>query len=249
MKCADWREKIDPYLDTELSRAEVQDLEAHLKDCPACSAEALARSQLKRSVHLAGQAFSPSAALRARMEQEIRPSTPVRRWLWAPQLAGAVIVLLLAVAASMLWLREVRSRQIVSELTDLHVATLASSNRVDVVSSDRHTVKPWFQGRVPFTFDLPELAGSPFELLGGRLTYLDQEPGAELLFQVRKHLLSVFVFRDSAELDRALAGGALRKLSFNVESWQDNGLRYVIVTDAAQADASDLRARFAQAAR
>jgi len=111
-------------------------------------------------------------------------------------------------------------------------------------------VKPWFQGKVPFTFNVPELQGSPFELIGGKVTYLDQNPGAELLFAVRKHLLSVFIFKDSPELDRALGSGQLlHRLSFNLESWTDGGLRYVITTDASRADVDDLRARFEQAAK
>jgi len=146
--------------------------------------------------------------------------------------------------------RQSQRQQLVGELVDLHVATLASANRVDVVSSDRHTVKPWFQGKVPFTFNVPELQGSPFELLGGRVTYFDQNPGAELLFTVRKHLLSVFIFKDSPELERALGSGELmHRLSFNMESWTDGGLRYVIITDAGRSDIDDLRARFAQAAK
>ena len=82
------------------------------------------------------------------------------------------------------------------------------------------------------------------------MTYLDQNPGAELLFTVRKHVLSVFIFKDSPELDRALGSGELtRKLSFNIESWTDGGLRYLIITDATRSDIDDLRARFVRAAQ
>ena len=69
-----------------------------------------------------------------------------------------------------------------SELADLHVATLASSNPVDVVSTDRHTVKPWFAGKIPFTFNLPELQDSPFVLVGGRVSYLTNRRGRSLFF-------------------------------------------------------------------
>ena len=128
--------------------------------------------------------------------------------------------------------------------------TLASANRVDVVSSDKHTVKPWFQGKLPFTFNLPELQGSEFELLGGKLSYFDQAPGAELLYAARKHTLSVFIFKDSPELGHAFSSdGLMHKLSFNIESWPEAGLRYFIITDASRADVDDLRARFVQAAR
>lgn len=250
MSCELVRQKLDVYVDAELPESEASEVQSHLRHCPSCAADALARSQLKRSVHLAGQAFAPGAELRSRVESRVLGRTHVRRWAWLPQIGLAVAALVIVVAGSLLWLRHRQSQQLLGELTDLHVATLASSNRVDVASSDRHTVKPWFQGKVPFTFNLPELQGTPFTLIGGRMTYLDQAPGAELLFMVRKHVLSVFIFKNSPDLDRALRSSVTtRMLSFNIESWADNGLRYVLVTDAARADADELRARFAAAAQ
>ncbi len=250
MTCETWQQKIDAYLDAELPEAETRELDAHLRSCASCSSQALTRSELKRTIHLAGERFVPDPEFRKRIQRSITPETSGRRWGWIAEVGALCAALLLVIFGSMVWVRQSQRQQLVGELTDLHVATLASANRVDVVSSDRHTVKPWFQGRVPFTFNLPELQGSPFELLGGKVTYLDQNPGAELLFTVRKHVLSVFIFKDSPELDRALGSNELlRRLSFNLESWTDGGLRYVIITDAGRADIDDLRARFVQAAQ
>ena len=249
MSCDTWQAKIDTYLDAELPEAETRELEAHMRECAACSSQALMRSQLKRSIHLAGKEFALNPEFRKRVQGEIRPKVAGRGWVWA--LAGAACAALLAVVLiSSIWTQRAQRQQLIGELTDLHVTTLASSNRVDVVSTDRHTVKPWFQGKLPFTFNLPELQGSPFELLGGKLTYLGQDPGAELLFSVRKHVLSVFVFKDAPELARALASGAAaHKLSFNLASWSEGGVRYVIITDASREDVNDLRARFQAAAQ
>jgi anti-sigma factor RsiW len=250
MTCESWQQKIDAYLDAELPQAEARELDAHLRTCPSCSSQALARSELKRSIHLAGKKFAPDVEFRKRIQSSISPKAPGRRWGWIVEVSALCAAILLVIFGSMVWMRQSQRQQLVGELTDLHVATLASSNRVDVVSSDRHTVKPWFQGKVPFTFNVPELQGSSFELLGGKVTYLDQNPGAELLFSVRKHVLSVFIFKDSPELDRALGSGELmHRLSFNLESWTYGGLRYVIITDAGRADIDDLRARFVQAAQ
>ena len=102
----------------------------------------------------------------------------------------------------------------VSELADLHVATLASANPVDVVSTDRHTVKPWFAGRIPFTFNLPELQDSPFTLVGGKVSYLNQSPGAELIYRVRQHQISVFIFQEKDLRNVSGAESALNSLSF-----------------------------------
>ncbi len=107
---------------------------------------------------------------------------------------------------------------------------------MDVVSSDRHTVKPWFQGKVPFSFNLPELAGSPFTLLGGRLTYLDHEPGAHLIYNTGAHHISVFIFRDQPELAQAFSAQESSRdlLNFHVDSWSAVGLRYFVVGDASE---------------
>jgi anti-sigma factor RsiW len=248
--CESWQKKIDTYLDAELPEAEARELDAHLRTCASCSSQALARSELKRSIHLAGKKFVPDPEFRKRIQNSITPKASSQRWGWIVEVGALCAAVLLVIFGSMVWMRQAQRQQLVGELTDLHVATLASSNRVDVVSSDRHTVKPWFQGKVPFTFNVPELQGSPFELIGGKVTYLDQNPGAELLFLVRKHVLSVFIFKDSPEMDRALGSGELmHRLSFNLECWTDGGLRYVIVTDAGRADIDDLRARFVQAAQ
>jgi anti-sigma factor RsiW len=133
-----------------------------------------------------------------------------------------------------------REQQLLSELADLHVATLASSNPVDVVSTDRHTVKPWFAGKIPFTFNLPELQDSPFTLAGGKVSYLNQSPGAELIFRVRQHQISAFIFQEQA-LRRAHPEDAMQTaLSFNVRSWSHNGLRYFVIGDASAQDLDKL---------
>ena len=111
-----------------------------------------------------------------------------------------------------------------------------SANPVDVVSTDRHTVKPWFQGKLPFTFNLPELQGSEYKLDGGKLVYFRNQPGAQLIYELRKHELSVFIVQDGGS--PATSGGfsAENQNGFSVESWNSAGLHYVILSDAGAAD-------------
>jgi anti-sigma factor RsiW len=139
--------------------------------------------------------------------------------------------------------------RVYSEIADLHVATLASPSPVDVISTDRHTVKPWFQGKIPFAFNLPELQNSEFSLLGGRMTYLDQTPGAHLIYDVRKHHISVFVFQErslSLKLSARLDDNSLspKQLPFNMETWSQGGLRYFVIGDASAADIDSLAKLF-----
>jgi len=230
-----WQPKLDQYLDSELSTDEMRQMETHLRECAACASDALRRLQLKRATRVAGQRYAPTADFRRRIEKQVAAKgRPVRQWLWIPALA-ALVVLLAAVVTVGRWYERSRSQQLLAELADLHVADLASPTPVDVVSSDRHTVKPWFQGKLPFTFDLPELEGTGYKLVGGRVAYLEHEPGAELLFDVGAHHISVFIFRDRPEIERVFPAreSKARVLSFHVESWAANGLRYFAFSDAS----------------
>src|SRR5580692_6280209 len=226
MVCESWNEKLDTYLDGELGEAETRSFDAHVRACHSCSVDALTRVQIKRTIQVAGRRFAPSAEFRSRVLQSIAPK-PQRSfglgWMFAA--AVAVILVVGALTSTYVGTRSDRG-QVFSEIADLHVATLASASPVDVISSDRHTVKPWFQGRIPFAFNLPELQNSEFTLLGGRMTYLGQTPGAHLIYDARKHHISVFVFQERslpARLDED--SRAPKQLSFNMETWSQGGLR------------------------
>ena len=155
---------------------------------------------------------------------------------------SAVLAILLLAGLLNTYIGRARMRQeeAFSEVADLHVAALASANPVDVASSDRHTVKPWFQGKIPFTFNLPDLQNTEFTLVGGRIAYLDQSPGAELIFQVRKHYISVFIFREQATPALRSGSGMRKHVSFNYETWTDGGLRYIAISDTTGEDLGKL---------
>jgi anti-sigma factor RsiW len=240
MSC-DWSAKLDRYVDDELSGSEGSDLEAHLRGCPSCAADALSRLQLKRMTHAAGQRYAPVPEFRLKIEKSIRASkrSPWSR-RWIPTFAAIAAIGLLTVSG-VLWQQHTRSEQALGELADLHVSTLASANPVDVVSTDRHTVKPWFQGKLPFSFNIPELQNTPFKLIGGRVAYFQQNPGAQLLFEIRKHQISVFIFQNRAELSRIASGATLRgRLGFSSETWVNGGLRYFVLGDASPPDVHEL---------
>ncbi len=241
MVCEAWTEKLDAYLDGELPAAEARALSEHLRECAACSAESLSRVQQKRALRSAGQRFTPDPAFRARIQESIAARKP-RRWnrFWFPALATAMVLLVAAVVSTNLNRGQSGEQQLLSELVDLHVATLASSNPVDVVSTDRHTVKPWFAGKIPFTFNLPELQDSPFTLAGGKVSYLNQSPGAELIFRVRQHQISVFIFQEQALGNTCAGEAAQSERSFSMRTWSYNGLCYFMISDVAAQDLDKL---------
>jgi anti-sigma factor RsiW len=246
MACESWKANLDAYLDGELSETEMRAFDVHLRTCVSCAAQAFSRLQLKRAVQTAGKRFTPSPEFRKRFRQNI-PSRAQPRLLWAWTSVATAFAVVLVVALAWMYVIRTGSRTdaAYSEIADLHVSTLASSSPVDVVSSDRHTVKPWFQGRIPFTFDLPELQNSEFTLIGGRITYLDQTPGAQLIYQIRKHRISVFIFPEDPLKGKFHSNpGATRILSFPEETWSQRGLRYFLIGDASRADLHNLAELF-----
>jgi anti-sigma factor RsiW len=238
MACEPWTEKLDAYLDGELPASEARALAEHLRGCAACAAEGLRKVQLKRAVQAAGQRFMPDPAFRARIQNSIAGRRPL---FWSLRSLPILVTVAVMLLVGALFLTLNRSQQpLISELVDQHVATLASPNPVDVISTDRHTVKPWFAGKIPFTFNLPELQGSPFVLVGGKVSYLGQSPGAELIFRVRQHQISVFIFQERG-LGEVRDNEAPRSaLSFEVRSWQHNGLRYFVIGDVSGQDLDKL---------
>jgi anti-sigma factor RsiW len=243
MGCETWKRQLDIYLDGELTSEQMHIFDAHLRSCAPCAADTLARVQLKRCVQAAGRRFVPRAEFRRDVYRSIA-AKPVRRMLSWNWVMAAAIVLIFVTGLAVTYReshRSGRDRAVYAELTDLHVATLASLSPVDVVSTDRHTVKPWFEGKIPFTFDLPELHNSEFSLLGGRVTYLGQTPGAHLIYTLRKHQISVFIFPE-----RAFPGNQeersrlVKELSFHLETWSHAGLWYCLVGDVSANDMENL---------
>jgi len=249
MVCESRKATLDTYLDGELPPEEMRAFDVHVHNCPSCSADALTRVQTKRAIQVVGKRFTPSAEFRRRMQLSIVAKPRRGRFGFAWMMATAVIAILAAVGLTATYNERegVHTERVYSEVADLHVATLASSSPVDVISTDRHTVKPWFQGKIPFAFDLPELQNSEFSLLGGRMAYLDQTPGAHLIYDVRKHHISVFVFQErSLRLPGRLNENSFapKNVSFNMETWSRGGLRYFVIGDASAANIDSLAKLF-----
>jgi anti-sigma factor RsiW len=190
----------------------------HVRECAQCAAAVLDVVRMKRAIRALPRATAP------RREDGRKP---VLHWAIA---AGVLLALVLVPYY-------LTARATARDLVDLHTTIVASAAPVEVLSTDRHTVKPWFEGRVPFAVDVPELGGTPFRLVGGRVVFLHGKPCAYLLLTKGAHRVSLFVF-DAAVAPRV---GAID--SMTVETWRARGLVYVAVADVPRADLEALRAR------
>ncbi|PYQ48155.1 MAG: hypothetical protein DMF59_16845, partial [Acidobacteria bacterium] len=217
-------EDVERFADGEITDSAI---EQHLLECARCSMAVLQVVQMKRAIHEAIRDEAPPAALRRRVSA--RESLPA--W-WVA--VAAIIVLVLITGL----LTRTRTPSALPELVDMHVTLLASVNPVDVVSTDRHTVKPWFEGRLPFTVPVPDLAATPFRLIGGRVVYWRANPAAYLLIGKAAHRISVFVFRDD------LAPRDLRDVPSGVSTsvWRARGLTFVAIGQVTREDLQQLQA-------
>lgn len=231
MSC-EWQDKISLFVDDELQGADQQQVSAHLSGCAECTAAVAEHLALKKAVQVGANQYAAPPDLHAAVYRQLHPHARVSFWWkWG---MSAVCALLIVVLGYALWPRSSGKDPLLAELVDQHVIALSSPNPVDVISEDRHTVKPWFQGKLPFTFNLPELAGSNYKLIGGKAVYVQQKPGAELLYVIGQHKISVFVL----QMPVGRVSGA--QSTFNVKSWDENGLRFYLVTDASDAEAGQL---------
>jgi anti-sigma factor RsiW len=210
--------------------------------------QALAAQQLKLATRQAALRFTPSpeALARLRAQAANSPAKSAQKIYWRPAAWSALAaVLLIALFLAGSWQLR-RSDALTAELLDQHLAVLSDASSPQVLSSDRHTVKPWFQGRLPFSFNLPEPSQLPADsaLLGADLTYVNGRPAALLLFSIHKHRVSVFVSQSGPS-----EGLLLRNVrsGFQIAHARAAGLEFVAVSDVSRPDLDGLMTVLIQA--
>ena len=253
---------LSAFIDGELSPAEQQGIEQHLATCHACTLRVLSATKLKAATSRAGHRFTPPSEALARLTAQLhsqsepqsqpQPKPTARIYSMRPATlrpsAWAALAAAILLAVSLFgWRQFHQTNTLAAELLDQHLATLSSAATPQVISTDRHTVKPWFQGRLPFSFNLPDATALPPDttLKGADLTYLNGQPAALLLFTIHKHEVSFFLTQRSSSptltaLPSTLAG-------FNLRTATTPDLRIIAVSDVNAADLDNLLASLVQA--
>jgi anti-sigma factor RsiW len=226
-------EELNAFVDGELSAPEAQAIQQHLAGCHSCTSRVLSATQLKAVTARAGGRFAPPPEALARLSASLRASTPKKtaRMYAFPRAAWMALAAVAVLAVGLAGWRQVRAADTLSaELLDQHLATLSSAAAPQVISTDRHTVKPWFQGKLPFSFNLPDATALPpaTTLKGADLTYVDGQPAALLLFAIHQHQASVFLTQRRGL--PSLAPSKTRS-GFSVQSVNTPELRMVAVSD------------------
>jgi anti-sigma factor RsiW len=234
--CADLEPLLHGYVDGELDLVRHLDVERHLQGCPACAAACEALQGLQAALLSPSFRFEPPPGLRRRIESSLGDAdfSRPRRRPW-PLLALAASAALFALGALGAWgavhAWSARTEdRLAREVVSSHVRSLMlDSHRLDVASSDQHTVKPWFHGKLDFAPAVPDLTGQGFALLGGRLDYLDNRPVAALVYQRRKHVINLLTWSSPDAADEGPA--ALTRQGYHIVYWSRGGLTCWAVSD------------------
>ena len=236
MTCVDARRLIDAYLDDELPAAEASSVRTHVQGCRTCERAAEARLVLRSAVQQGPYYAAPDRLRTAVLAAARRPPVRLSRLL----AAAAAVIAVLAVGATVARIVQVRrdTDAIVESVVEDHIRALRSQAVVEVRSSDQHTVKPWFLGKLDYAPPVQDLAAMGFPLDGGRLAKIDGRTVAVLVYQRRLHPITVFVWPEGDA--PSAAAGARNLRGFNVRHWTSGGMAFWAVTDANPSDLEEL---------
>ncbi|MBV8775013.1 MAG: anti-sigma factor [Deltaproteobacteria bacterium] len=242
MTCEDARLLLHPYVDGELDLATSLTVDAHLRSCVACARE-------ETSLRALGTAFSTSglyqnapvqlerrvrAAVRGARRAEYGHRVAFRYFGWAGAAAAVLLVALTVRSVSPLWpsASDLTAREVVDE----HLRSLTENHLTDVLSSNQHTVKPWFDGRLSFTPPVKDLSAEGFPLVGGRIDYLDDRPVAAVVYRRRQHIINLFISSAPDASNRSPV--SRERAGYNIVDWTRSGMRYWAVSSLNAAELS-----------
>lgn len=235
MSCQDAQSLMNGYVDGELELTGSLEIERHMQDCQDC-ARAYQSHRAMRSAMADGSFYyaAPAnlqkhvkAAVRKANKDQSRPGRLSWRWV----VAGAALAMIAIVLWTVVSLQHGPPADdlLAQEIVSCHVRSLMASHLTDVPSSDQHTVKPWFSGKLDFSPPVADLTQHGFSLIGGRLDYIGNRPAAALVYQHRQHLINLFVWQSTDGSDDR--NKVLVRQGYNLIHWKKSGLVYWAVSD------------------
>jgi anti-sigma factor RsiW len=240
MNCAEFEVLLHALIDGELDAGHARDVEAHVATCAGCSERLAAFRTMHEVMSAAPLKETAPAHLRNRIEALIAtPASrvvsirqfmqPTRRFFFGGFAMGSALSAAVAASLVLTVIRRDQEQTIAEEVVSAHIRSLQAGHLMDVETSDRHTAKPWFNGRVDVAPPVVDLTAESFTLLGGRLDYVDGEPVAAIVYQRRKHVINLFVAQHlGARHTRTIANSIQ---GYNVRHWSQDGLDFWAVSD------------------
>ena len=231
MNCDEAGILLHALIDGELDAGHARQLEAHMAACASCAARLNEFQELRKAMALASLHYTVPAGLRGRIEGKlpVRAAGTSRRSVIKGFVGGVALSAIAASGLLVVALRTDDRRRVLDEVVSAHLRSLQAQHLIDVQSSDQHTVKPWFNGRLDIAPPVADLAAQGFTLLGGRLDYVDAKPVAAIVYRRRVHIINLFCAPAPGSGRRAATLESLH--GFNVRRWNDGGLNLWAVSD------------------
>ena len=231
MNCDEASLLLHALIDGELDAGHARAVEMHIADCPACAAALRDFRSMRAQLSERPPGYAAPVGLRARIERALPapPARASRRAVLGGFAAGATISALAASGLFILVLRKDDQQRILNEAVSAHLRSLQGDHLTDVLSSDQHTVKPWFNGRLDVAPPVIDLTAQGFTLLGGRLDYIDAKPVAAIVYRRRVHVINLFVAPEPGSARRNVMIANLH--GFNVRRWSEHGFSLWAVSD------------------
>jgi anti-sigma factor RsiW len=233
----DFEAQLDAYLDDELAAVDARALEAHIAECADCARFRDGRLALRAAIKARVPAFQAPNALRERVRAALTTRARRSLWGWWRPLALAASLAVVAVGSWRLALQRAAGDTLADDVLTSHVRSLMPGHLTDVVSSDQHTVKPWFNGRLDFSPPVYDFAGRGYPLVGGRLEYVDGRSVAALVYGRRQHMISVLLW-PTGRGPTTVAATQTRQ-GYHLLHWTTPDYTYWVVSDLGLAELQD----------
>jgi anti-sigma factor RsiW len=234
MTCKETKSLLHAYVDGELDSAGSLAVETHMRGCSSCLGEVENLHGMASAIKNGSLRFNAPPHLKRKVQRAIRaanpqPGIPFFSWRLASVLASVLLAGVLTWTVTTHWNRSSEETLLVNDIVSSHVRSMMANHVTDVASSDSHTVKPWFNGRLDYSPPAKDLTEQGFRLVGGRLDYLDNRPVAALVYQRSQHFINLFVWPSNSAATAKEA--ELARQGYNIIHWNQSGMTYWLVSE------------------
>jgi len=249
MTCDEAEILLHALIDGELDAGNTRAVEDHIAGCPRCAAQLRDYREMSKMIAGADVRYKAPLELRRRIEASLpKPAqVPSRRAVLRGFAMGSAVSALAATGLVAIVLRSDDEARIQSEVVSAHLRSLQAGHLTDVISTDQHTVKPWFNGKLDFSPPVYDFAGRGFPLLGGRLDYVGSRPVAALVYGRRQHLINVFLWPPPSTGGSSAGVATTTRQGYHLLHWATPAYAYWVVSDLGLPELRDFTGLLRQA--